>query len=153
MAESSVTVASTVAQRHTRFAPGLIPDQRPASVVSKTVETDAGIGFGLAVSQGAGEEGVVLTATGATNFVGITVIDQGAYTPTGNDTIPDNNKIAVLQSGPVVVRASVAVVAGEKAYAVTADGLFTNVSTGNIDIDGIFETSAAQNGLAVVRLK
>lgn len=153
MASTSVVVATSVATNQARFTPGLIPDQRPVRVVSKNVETVAGIGFGLAVSQGTGEQGCVLTGTGAENFIGITVVDQGAYSPTGDDTVPQNSQIAVLQEGSVVVTVAVAVVAGEAAYAVTADGTFTNVATGNIDINGVFETAAGVAGLAVVRLK
>lgn len=153
MATSSVVVASAITSQQARFTAGQIPDQRPRTVRSAFVETGAGIGFGKAVSQGAADDGVLLTATGAETFVGVTCVDQGAYSITGDDVVAQGALIGVLTHGSVVVQVSVAVDAGEAAYAVTATGVFTNVSTGNIDINGVFETSAAQDGLAVLRLK
>lgn len=153
MADTSVVVSTSVAQLQTRFTKGYIPDQRPVRVVSKNVEGASGLGFGIAVSQGTKDEDVLATGTGAANFVGVTVVDQGAYSVTGNDTVPQNQRISVLQEGAVVVTVAADVEAGGAAYCVAATGLFTDVATDNININGVFETSALTGGLAVLRLK
>lgn len=153
MATSTVAIASSVNQNQARFVAGMIPDQRPRTIRTGIVKTAAGIGLGKAVSQHTTDDGVILTGTDAATFVGVTCEDQGSYALDGTDTVPENFPVAVLQSGAVVVQVSVAVTAGQPAYCVAATGLFTNVATDNINIDGVFETSAAQNGLAVLRLK
>ncbi len=60
--------------------PFFIPDSRrkentePKTLISRTVETAAGIGFGLPVAQGTNDGGVIATVAGTTAILGITVL-------------------------------------------------------------------------------
>jgi hypothetical protein len=51
---------------------GMIADEVEHSVTTRLCETTAGIGFGLAVSQGTGDKGCIL---GGSAFIGVTVRD------------------------------------------------------------------------------
>jgi len=51
---------------------GMIADEVEHSVTTRLCETTAGIGFGLAVSQGTGVKGCIL---GGSAFIGVTVRD------------------------------------------------------------------------------
>ena len=126
----------------------------PATIISRNVEPSAGIGFGRAVSQGTTDKGIVLFATAANKFVGITLLDRSATGVAGNpDAFPQRASARVLTKGDVWVTADVPVAAGDAVY-LTSTGTFTNVSTSNTAIAGArFDTSTTANGqLAVVRL-
>ncbi|MCD9096188.1 structural cement protein Gp24 [Luteimonas fraxinea] len=125
-----------------------------ATIVSRNVETAAGIGFGRAVAQGATDKGIVLAGTGATKIVGITLLDRSA---TGSAATPDafrqRESARVMTKGDIWVTAAVAVAAGDAVY-VTGAGALTNVDTSNTAIPGArWDTSTTAAGqLAVVRL-
>ena len=144
-------------QYNTTLAAGVAGAQAtmvPATIISRNVEPSAGIGFGKAVSQGAADKGIVAFATGATKFVGITLLDRSATGVAGNaDAYPQRASARVITKGDVWVIADVAVAAGDPVY-LTSTGTFTNVSTSNTAIAGArFDTSTTANGqLAVVRL-
>jgi hypothetical protein len=134
------------------FTEGAIPDQRPRTVASKLVETAAGIGFGKAVIRGTADNQIKVSAAGG-SLLGITVVDN-TQVATAADVYPQYATAAVMQKGPVVVIASVAVADGDPVYVVPATGLFTNVATGNTAIpNAVFErTTTAANQLTVVYL-
>jgi hypothetical protein len=124
----------------------------PSTIISRTVEDVAGIGFGKPVQQGTADKGIA-AFTGGT-FTGITLLDRSATGVAGNaDAFPQRASARVLTKGDVWVQASVAVAAGNGVY-LTAAGLFTNVATANTAIPGArWDTSTtAANQLAVVRL-
>lgn len=124
----------------------------PATLISRTVETAAGIGFGKAVFQGTDDMGVTITPN--TLFVGITIIDRSANgigtTGTG---FPQYESARILTKGAVWVLASVEVAAGDPVYT-TLTGAFTNVATDNTEIAGArWDTSTTGAGqLAQVRI-
>lgn len=127
----------------------------PATIISRNVETAAGIGFGRAVAQGAADKGIVLLSATDSDFVGITLLDRSAAgTPTNPDGFPQRSSARVMTKGDVWVVASVAVAAGDAVYVVPATGAFTNVSTSNTAVPGArWDTSTTAAGqLAVVRL-
>ena len=123
----------------------------PATIISRTVETAAGIGFGKPVAQGAADKSVVAYA--GSGFVGITLLDRSATGVSGNpDAFPQYASARVITKGDVWVVAGAAVTAGQPVY-LTAAGVFTNVATDNAAIAGArWDTSAASGALAVVRL-
>lgn len=124
----------------------------PATIISRTVEPAAGIGFGKAVSQGAADKGIVGFATGATKFVGITLLDRSVVGTAANpDAFPQRASARVITKGDVWVVADVAVAAGD-AVTLTATGAFSN--TGGTAVAGArWDTSTTAAGqLAVVRL-
>lgn len=121
----------------------------PATIISRNVETAAGLAFGVAAAQGTADKGVIAFTTGG-KFVGITLRDESAF---GDGLFPQNSEARIITKGDVWVTASVAVAAGDAVYLVAATGLFTNVSTSNVAIPNArFDTTAAAGALAVVRL-
>lgn len=117
------------------------------------VETVAGIGFGLAVSQGVGSPGVIIGGT-RLGFRGITVRDV-TLESAQVDKYAQYQNAGVLTKGKIWVAPSHSVVAGDPVYFVGATGVFTNQSGGNQGpINGArWVTAAAGTGdLALVEL-
>lgn len=130
--------------------PGHIPDMTHADVVSRTVESAAGLGFGLPVFQGTADKAVRVFATGdtAAKFVGVSVLDRSAGGPNG---FVQFESARILLNGPISVTAAVAVKASDP-VTVTADGTFSN--TGGITIPNArWDTSAAAGAVANIFLK
>lgn len=127
----------------------------PATLISRNVETAAGIAFGVAVAQGTTDKGVVPFAGAANKYVGITLLDRSARgTTTSPDGFAQRESARVMTKGDIWVQASVQVAAGDPVFLVAATGLFTNVSTSNFAVPNArFDTSTTgANQLAVVRL-
>lgn len=123
----------------------------PATLISRNVETAAGIGFGKAVAQGATAKGCKAFATGDTAVVGITLLDRSAHI---GDLFAKGESARVMTKGDIWVVASVAVAAGDPVYVVPATGAFTKAATDNVLIaNARWDTSTTAAGqLAVVRL-
>jgi hypothetical protein len=101
---------------YTRYQPplqnGMIASSNPWAADTRIVETAAGIGFGLAVSQGVNDRGCVI---GGSNFVGITRADQtlpqaGGITVV--DTYLQNDNAGIFTMGDIAVFCYAAVTAG-----------------------------------------
>ena len=90
---------------------GALANMVPRTLISRTVESAAGVGFGKAVSQGTADKGVSVTPN--TKFVGITVIDRsaGGIGTTGTG-FAQYESARILTNGTVWVLANVAVAAG-----------------------------------------
>lgn len=140
------------------LAPGVVGAQAtmlPATIISRNVEPSAGLGFGVAVAQGATDKGIVAFGGAANKFVGITMLDRSAIgTAAAPDSFAQRSSARVLTIGDIWVQASVQVAAGDPVYLVAATGLFTNVATDNVAVPNArFDTSTTgANQLAVVRL-
>lgn len=132
----------------TTLTPAVVGTQAtmvPATIVSRNVEEPDGLAFGVPVSQGANENGVIAFAG---DIVGITLLDRSAM----GDVFPRYSSARVMTEGDIWVTASVAVAAGDDVY-VTPAGAFTNIATSNTAIAGArWDTSTTAAGLAVVRL-
>ncbi|MBX9934539.1 MAG: hypothetical protein K2Y56_23990 [Methylobacterium sp.] len=117
--------------------------------ISRTAE--AAVAFGKPVSQGTGDHGVVPFATAPTKFVGVTIRDQAADGTTP-DTYRQYDTAGVKRRGTIWVKVGEAVVAGDPVY-LTAAGAFMKTATSNTLVSGArYETTAALNGLALLRL-
>lgn len=133
---------------------GMIADSRDHEVVSKLVETAAGIGFGKVVVQGAADEQVRVSEAGRA-FVGLSEAVHGAEINPNADLFPQYANIPVMRKGPMWVMASVAVSPQQPVYYVPATGVLTNVSNTGANTlipNATWETSTTGAGLAVVRL-
>ncbi|MFC4729100.1 structural cement protein Gp24 [Coralloluteibacterium thermophilus] len=119
----------------------------PATIISRNVE-GAPIGFGVAVSQGAADKGIV---AGGAEFVGITLLDRSAAGE--NDTFRVGDSARVLTKGDIWVVAAGAVNAGD-AVAVGSNGAFSAAGEEDTAIPGArWDTSTTAAGqLAVIRL-
>jgi hypothetical protein len=123
---------------------------------TRIVETAGGIGFGLAVSQGAlSDKGCII---GGTAFVGITRADptiaRADLYPApsmGIDIYPQYDNAGVLTMGDLWVFTDNAVIPGEAVYYSSTTGRLGH-SGGTVIEDARWMTTAAAGGLAVVRL-
>ena len=127
---------------------GHIADMTEADLISRTVETVAGIAFGVPVAQGAADRGCIAYA--GTGFLGVTTRDRSVQL---GELYSRYESARILKKGPIWVVASVAVVAGDPVY-ITPAGAFTNLSTSNFLIPNArFDTAAGIGGLAVIFIK
>lgn len=118
----------------------------PATIISRNVEDEDGIAFGVGVSQGAGDKGCT---AGGTDFVGITLLDRSAAGP--GDTFRQGDSARIMTKGDVWVVAEVAVAAGDP-VTMTATGGFSNTG-GTAVANARWDTSTtAADQLAVIRL-
>lgn len=116
---------------------GMIPDQTDYEVASRQVETTAGLPFGVAVSQGTKDRGVIL---GGSKFVGVTIKDINfasgtAFNSLSNttfaaDIVPNTANIGVITRGHVIVVAGSDVAAWDAAFYSTTTGGFSNSASG-----------------------
>jgi len=129
---------------------GMAADQSPATVLSRTVETPEGIGFGRAAFQGTRDDGIA--ASGGV-FRGIVLADRNARPSLGGaDLFAKGETAPVMASGAVWVVTASAASAGSPAY-VTAAGAVTATASGNTPIaNALFDTSAPAGGLVRLRL-
>lgn len=133
------------------MAPGAIGAQATelhADMISRNVEDESGIAFGLPVYQGATDKGVTATSDGT--IVGVTsrVRSVAAENP---NSYAQYDSARVQTAGDIWVQASIAVDAGDAVYATPA-GAWTNSASGNNALAGArFETATTGAGLAVIR--
>ncbi len=139
---------------------GMIADMTPRQVLSRVVQTSAGVtmGFGTVAVQGTGDLQVRRCADATTApFIGITVADQTivhADPATTADAYEDKDICAVLAQGTIWVTVGAAVTAGQPAYYVPATGVITNVTTSNTAIpNAYFATSAGSGALAKLHIR
>jgi hypothetical protein len=106
-------------------------DGMPHADGTRVVETPAGIGFGLAVSQGAKETGCVLG--GATNFIGLTVRDitlvRSPIDPLASglaplDVYPQYSNAGIRSRGHIWVMAGADVNPGDPLFYSAGSGVF-----------------------------
>lgn len=126
---------TTVVQRVYRpqIAPavaGMIADMAGSEVGTRQCETVAGIGFGLAVSQGSRDKGCVI---GGSSFIGVSVrditlnpvpLDPLSDAAVSIDVYSQYANMAVLSRGHIWVLSHALVVAGDALYYDTTSGLF-----------------------------
>jgi hypothetical protein len=138
-------VQSTYSERIDKARAGMIGGS-DFNTRTGVVETAAGIGFGLAVSQGAGDQGIIL---GGSAFVGITVRDVAV----GAEGTKYNQYVnaGFLTRGQIWVTVVSAVVAGAAVHYDTSTGALDD-STGTAIPGARFVTSAGAGELALVEL-
>ena len=115
-------IQTTYSERIDKARAGLVSGSKSVKQTG-LCETAAGIGFGLAVSQGAGDQGVILGGTLA-GFRGISVRDVtlGA----GVDVYPQTSNVGVLTDGQIWVVPAAAVAAGDPVHFDAATGALSN---------------------------
>lgn len=129
---------------------GMIANQEPQVMISRTVET-AAIGFGQLVVRGAADGGCIKAAgTAALISLGVTVRDHSVVS---GDVFAVKEDALIMNKGVIWVIAAVAVTQGQPAY-YTPAGRFTNVvGTNTPVIGGRFDSSTAgTDQLVMLRL-
>ena len=129
---------------------GAIATTENKDIVSRTVETAAGIGFGLAVVQGVNNKGIRLATTGDTKILGVTVLDRTAGDLINGKFI-QNESARVMIKGTILVQVTEAVNAGDDVAVDLATAEFNK--TGVKIANARYETSAAIGGLAQIHIK
>lgn len=148
----AITVQSNYSNSIPTGFAGMVYDGEPSNRISRTVEDAAGIAFGIACFNGAGDHGCTATPA-AGKFQGIAIADAGQVPGLGEtaDTIAQYRTIALLNEGVIWVNASVAVAKGDLAY-VTAGKAITNVLTSNTAIPAKFDATTTGAGLVPLRV-
>lgn len=120
--------------------PGQVANGETSNRISRTVETAAGIGFGVPVYRGTGDHGVTSTVGTAATFLGFTIADHGIQILPGGtaDVVAQYDSIAILTQGVMWVDATGA----------NADGAAVTIGTGAGAADGIGDTAADSTHIA-----
>lgn len=132
---------------------GMIANTEPNNLISRNVETAAGIGFGVPVIQGTADQGCAVVAASTDEIVGITVRDQSV----DGDTFAQYDSALLMREGVLWVTVTDAggVDAGDPVWVTVADGTFANAdatSDGSILInDARWESTADNGALAKIR--
>jgi hypothetical protein len=129
---------------------GMIATSEPTHIVSKIVETAAGIGMGKAVIRGTADNQVKVSAA-SSKLLGVSVLDQNIRPDVDPNLFAQYDTIPVMIRGVIWVQTSVNVVAGDLAYVIPGTGLFTNISTSNYPV-GVFESTGLANALVKLRV-
>lgn len=148
-----MAVQTTYNTTHAVAYAGQIANQEHSNLVSRNVETPAGIAFGKPVARGAADDGAILWA-GTGSFLGITVRDQSARVdPTGAlEGFLKGESARIMTKGVVWVVAGEAVADGDAVY-LTSAGAFMKTTTSNTAVAGaVFDTTAGSGGLVKIRL-
>ena len=147
-----MALQTTYAMSHARWLEGMQLNSEVTNIVSRTIETAAGIGFGKVACRGTTDKTIKVAAASAVPL-GITVLDPTVVNNASADVYPRYSNVAVMTKGVIVANASVAVAQGDPVYFVPATGVLTNVSTNNIAIpNAVWDTTTSGEGLAAVRL-
>lgn len=134
---------------------GAIATTENKDIISRTVETEDGIGFGVPVAQGENDKGIRKTQAGDTKFVGITVLDRTA-SDLINDKFIKYESARVMIKGVIWVQVAEDVKAGDPVAVTVADGKFKKTADESATVtypNARYETSATNGNLAQVRLK
>jgi hypothetical protein len=141
------TIQSTYADNVDAGYAGAIVNTEPRTLISRTVEDAAGIGFGEVVMQGTNDKGCVIGD--GTGFLGVTVRDQ-SVTPENPNLFAQYEEARIMTKGVVWVVARGTVAAGDEVALDTSGGLAAATSG---DIPGArWDTSASDGELAQLRL-
>ena len=136
---------------------GMIADtQGLLNLVSRTVETSAGIAFGVPVRQGTRANGIAVSAAGG-DYVGFTVRDR-SVNPDNPDEYSQYDDARVMTHGVIwaVVTDAGGVVAGDPVWVTETTGALSNADVGSGNgtlLAGCrWESAAANGGLAKIRV-
>lgn len=135
---------------------GQLANMIDAVILSRTVETSAGIGFGISVEQGTADKGCKLFDGGT--VLGVTVLDRGATglnPSTGArtaDTYGLYESARVLTKGAVWLVCTTGCSAGDPIYVRPSNNTWQNSSANSgVQVAGRWETTATAGNLAVAR--
>lgn len=133
--------------------PGALVNMEGANLISRNVETAAGIAFGFPVARGTDDDGVIASTTGVTAILGIAVRDR-SVSPEFPNGFAQYDSARIITRGVVWVTASIAVNDGDPVYVTVATGAFVKASgAGNVQIpNAVYDSTTGGAGLVKVRL-
>lgn len=135
---------------------GMIYALAPKDVVSRSVETAAGVGFGVAVSRGTDKENQVVI--GGSDFLGFTVRDlsKEGVANSGDIKWNQNETAAIMRNGYIWINCPTGCNPGDAVKYNTTTGVIDagTAGAGEIQLDGAqWESTASAGALAVVRIE
>jgi hypothetical protein len=150
MAED-VVVQSTYPDTQAVAYPGMPATMHGWDADSLFVETSAGIGFGLAVSKGTSEKGVVI---GGTAFVGVTFRDITLIQRVGGtvDLYRQRDLAGICVRGDIWVNVTTAVARGDPVLYNATTGAFGGAAGQALTHARWMRGNAGVAGLAILRL-
>lgn len=131
-----------------------MPADADYSADTRFCETAAGIGYGIAVSQGTADKGALIGGASAAVFAGVTIRDKTVVNDDG-DEYAENENMGVMTRGDIWVTVGGDVTAGgDVTFASTTGVLSSAAASGSqFAIAGArWMTSASSGGLAILRL-
>jgi len=136
---------------------GLIYAQAPHDIVSRAVETTAGIGFGVAVTRGTDPDTQAILA-GSASFLGITIrsLEKEGAPNTAAVQWNETETAGILREGYIWAVCPTGCVPGDAVNYVDDTGVLDSgaATSGETQLDGAnWETTAAAGELAVIRLE
>jgi hypothetical protein len=146
-------VQSTYSENIGKALPGM-PAFEFWKADSRTCETAAGIGFGLAVGKGTADKGAILGAAAASGFLGISVRDKAVINSTA-DKYAQYGDMSVMYEGDIWVTVGADVNDGDDVSFVASTGVLSSAAASGTQfvIAGArWMTTAASGALARLRL-
>lgn len=132
--------------------------QAPKDILSRSVETAAGVGFGVVVSRGTDKDTQCVLG-GTTGFLGVTVrsLDREGDDAAGSIDYDQYDTAAILRDGYIWVTCPTGCVPGDAVNFVEATGVLDSgapVGVGETGLDDCYwDSTAAAGELAVLRVK
>jgi len=148
------SVQTTYSENQAIALPGM-PADADYSADTRICETVAGIGFGVAVSQGSADKGALIGAAAAANFVGVTIADKTVANDGGADGYNQYDNMGVMYRGTIWIQVGGNVADGEDATFNSTTGVLSSAATSGTQfaIAGArWMTTASSGGFAKLRL-
>jgi plastocyanin len=137
--------------------PGQIANEENSNVISKIVETAAGIGFGQPAARSAtaaNENNCRLMVSGAV-FLGIAVLNRAAGCAEGTDEYEQYKAAALMTQGSIFVTAGGTVAPGDDVTWNTSTGEYSTTAADGTNLaipDARFETNGGDGDIVMISL-
>ena len=137
---------------------GLIFAQAPKDIISRDVETVAGIAFGVVVSRGTDKDNQALLG-GTTGILGITVrsLEREGAANTGAIAYSEKETAGIMREGYIWAVCPTGCVPGDPANFTEATGVLDSGAPSGVGETGLddcfWDSTAAAGALAILRVK
>jgi len=137
---------------------GLVFAQFVSDIISRSIETAAGAGFGIVVSRGTNADAQAVIG-GTTGILGVTIrsLDREGAANTGAISYAEKETAGIMREGYIWVTCPSGCVPGDAVNFVEATGVLDSGApsgTGETGLDDCFwDSTAAAGELAVLRVK
>lgn len=138
--------------------PGVIYAQSPSDLISRSVETVAGVPFGYAVSRGTNADEQCLLGGAAALFLGITVrsLEREGAVNTGDVQYNQFEAAGIMRTGDIWVTVPAGCVPGDQVKYNATTGVIDSgaAAAGEVQLDGAkFESTAGAGELAILHIE
>lgn len=145
-----MAIQSSYSERQPAFVAGFQVNMRPDDVITRSVETSAGIPFGVAVSRGTDTARGAKIGGALADFLGVSVRDVTLVPLAGGgttvDTYPQYAGMAIHTRGEIIVQVTGTPVPGDPVHFNASTGVFAS-SGGSGPILGAEWMETSANGL------